>query len=57
MFSSLGDIVCTSIIEIVDIFNVCLGAYWKFRLKPGEGGGGALICRVGALSIFERGAS
>ena len=42
MFSSSGNIVCTSIIEIVEIFNVCLGDYWKFRLKPGggEGGGG-----------------
>ena len=40
MFSSSGDIVCTSIIEIVEIFNVCLGDYWKFRLKPGGGEGG-----------------
>ena len=39
MFSSSGDIVCTLIIEILDIFNECLGTYCKFRLKLGGGGG------------------
>ena len=40
MFSSSGDIVCSSIIEILDIFNERLGTYCKFRLKLGGGGGG-----------------
>ena len=40
MFSSSGDIVCTSIIEVIDILNQRLGAYWKFRLKLRGGGGG-----------------
>ena len=40
MFSSLGDIVCTSIIEVIDILNQRLGAYWKFRLKLWGGGDG-----------------
>ena len=40
MFSSSSDIVFTLIIEILDIFNERLSAYWKFRLKltGGEGG-------------------
>ena len=50
MFSSSGDVVCTLIIEILDIFNERLG--W--------GGGreeGALICRGVRLRLVERGAS
>ena len=39
MFSSSGDIVRSSIIEILDIFNERLGTYCKFQLKLGGGGG------------------
>ena len=45
MFSSSGNILCTSIIEIIDIFNE--------RLKMG--GEEALICRGGASSISREG--
>ena len=53
MFSSPGDVVCTSIIEMVEIFNLCLGAYQKFwlRLRGVGEGEGAPIWRVGAWSI------
>ena len=59
MCSSSGDIVCTLIIEISDIFNERLGAYRKFRLKLRGGGGeeGALICRGVRHRLVERGAS
>ena len=53
-FSSSGDILCTSIIEIIEIFSERLGSYWKFRLKMGGGGtylwgGRFLDSSVGAL--------
>ena len=53
MFSSSGNILCTSIIEIIDIFNERLGSYLKFRLKMG--GEEPLICRGGASSISREG--
>ena len=37
MFSSLGDIVCTLIIEIIDIFKEQLSTYLKKKMG-GEGG-------------------
>ena len=49
MFSSSGDVVCTLMIEILDIFNERLG--WG-------GGGreeGTLICRGGASSTSREG--
>ena len=57
MSSSSSDIVYTLIIEILDIFNERLGAYWKFRLKLRGGRGGALICRGVRHRLVERGAS
>ena len=36
---------------MVEIFNVHFGAYWKFRQNWEGEEEGALICRVGALSI------
>ena len=58
MCSSSGDIVCTLIIAISDIFNERLGAYRKFRLKlRGGGEEGVLICREVRHRLVERGAS
>ena len=58
MCSSSGDIVCTLIIEISDIFNERLGAYRKFRLKlRGGGEEGALICGEVRHRLVETGAS
>ena len=58
MCSSSGDIACTLMIEISDIFNERLGAYRKFRLKlRGGREEGALICRGVRHRLVERGAS
>ena len=58
MRSSSGDIVCTLIIAISDIFNERLGAYRKFRLKlRGGGEEGALICGGLRHRLVETGAS
>ena len=38
MFSSSGDIVCTLIVEIIEVFNERSGAYRKLRLNWGGGG-------------------
>ena len=43
MFSSSGDIVCTLIVEMIEVFNERSGAYRKLRLKLG---GGGTYCRV-----------
>ena len=51
--SSSGNILCTSIIEITDIFNERLGSNLKFRLKMG--GEEALIYRGSASSISREG--
>ena len=48
MFSSSGDVVCSLIIEILDIFNERLG--WG-----GGGEEGAPICRGGASSTSREG--
>ena len=42
MFSSSGDIVCTLIVEMIEVFNERSGAYRKLRLKLG----GGTYCRV-----------
>ena len=52
MFSSSGDIVCTLIVEIIEVFNERSGAYRKLRLKLG---GGALIVGWTASSISREG--
>ena len=49
MFSSSGDVVCTLIIEILDIFNERLG--WG----GGDREEGALIYRGGASSTSREG--
>ena len=49
MLSSLGDIVCTSIIEIIEIFRAL-----NFRLKLG-GGGGRGTFLSGGSSISREG--
>ena len=48
MFSSSGDVVCTLMIEILDIFNERLG--WG-----GGGEEGELICRGDASSTSREG--
>ena len=51
MFSSSGDIVCTLIVEMIEVFNERSGAYRKLRLKIG----GALIVGLTASSISREG--
>ena len=52
MFSSSGDIVCTLIVEIIEVFNERSGAYRKLRLNWG---GGGLIVGWTASSISQEG--
>ena len=56
MCSSSGDIVCTLI--IIEISDIWVGAYRKFRLKlRGGGEEGALICGGLRHRLVETGAS
>ena len=57
MLSSLGDIVCTSIIEIIEIFRA-LVRLLKISAKLGGGGGrGTFFFRRALRRLVERGAS